>query len=187
MAALVAVTAWAAHDDAIDYPYIPYDHPSIQYPTQEPDDAITRLQQKMDSGAVKLDFDAKWGYLPSLLKHLGINIDSQMLVFSKTSFQGPKISPKEPRAVYFADDAAVGFVPRGDLMEVVATDPKLGVVFYTLEREKTAKPSFLRTTDQCISCHLIPSTLNVPGLLATSVIPGPDGSPRLAAAAVLGR
>lgn len=182
---LSAVVAWAAHDDAIDYPYVPYDHASIQYPTRAPEDAIARLQQKMDSGDVKLEFDAKWGYLPSLLKHLGINIDSQTLVFSKTSFQGPKISPKKPRALYFNDNVAVGFVPEGDLMEFAATDPKQGVVFYTLEREKTDKPSFLRRTDQCIACHLIPATLNVPGLLATSVIPGPDGSPRFAAAAVI--
>ncbi len=185
MLTVAAVVAWAAHDDAFDYPYIPYDHAAIEYPTRTPDDAITRLQNKIDSGAVKLDFDAKWGYLPSLLKQLGINTDSQMLVFSKTSFQGPKISPKKPRAVYFNDNAAVGFVPEGDLMEFAATDPTQGVVFYTLDREKTDKPSFLRRTDQCISCHLIPGTLNVPGLLATSVIPGPDGSPRFAAAAVI--
>jgi hypothetical protein len=182
---VVAGLAWAAHDDAIDYPYIPYDHAAIQYPTRAPEDAIARLQQQMDSGQVKLDFDPKWGYLPSLLKHLGINVDSQMLVFSKTSFQGPKISPKKPRALYFNDNVAVGFVPEGDLMEFAATDPKQGIVFYTMEREKTDKPDFFRRSDQCISCHLIPATLNVPGLLTTSVIPGPDGSPRFAAAAVM--
>lgn len=181
----LGVCAWAAHDDAFDYPYIPFDHAAIQYPTHATDDAIARLQQKIDSGEVKLDFDAKWGYLPSLLRHLGIYADSQMLVFSKTSFQGPKISPKKPRALYFNDDVAVGFVPEGDLMEFVALDPKQGVVFYTLDRERADKPSFVRRTDQCISCHLIPGTLNVPGLLATSVIPGPDGSPRFAAAAVI--
>jgi hypothetical protein len=185
MVTLAAVAAWAAHDDAFDYPYIPYDHAAIEYPTRTPDDAITRLQQKIDSGAVKLDFDAKFGYLPSLLKQFGINRDSQMLVFSKTSFQGPKISPKKPRALYFNDNVAVGFVPAGDLMEFATTDPTQGVVFYTLDREKTDKPSFVRRTDQCISCHLIPGTLNVAGLLATSVIPGPDGSPRFAAAAVI--
>jgi len=181
----VSAVAWAAHDDAIDYPYVPYDHAAIQYPTRSTNDPVARLQQKLDSGAVKLDFDAKFGYLPSLLKHLGINIDSQMLVFSKTSFQGPKISPKKPRALYFGDDVAVGFVQGGDVMEFAASDPTQGVVFYTLEREKTDQPSFLRRTDQCIACHLIPGTLNVPGLLATSVIPGPDGSPRFAAAAVI--
>lgn len=184
-AAAVVVCAWAAHDDAFDYPYVPFDHAAIQYPTAATNDPIARLQQKIDSGTVKLDFEGERGYLPSLLKNLGINTDSQMLVFSKTSFQGPKISPKHPRALYFNDDVAVGFVPDGDLMEFIALDAKQGAVFYTLDREKTDKPSFLRRTDQCISCHLIPNTLNVPGLLATSVIPAPDGSPRFAAAAVL--
>ena len=42
-----AAVLWAAHDDAIDYPYIPYDHTAIQYPTRAPDDAIARLQQKI--------------------------------------------------------------------------------------------------------------------------------------------
>ena len=139
----------------------------------------------MDSGEVKLAFDAKWGYLPSLLTQLGIHTDSQMLVFSKTSFQAPKISLKKPRALYFNDNTAVGFVPNGDLMELAALDPKQGIIFYTLDREKTDKPSFLRRADECITCHLIPGTLNVPGLLATSVIPGPDGSPRFPAAAVI--
>ncbi len=176
----------AAHDDAIDYPYIAYDHAAIQYPTGATNDAIERLQQKINSGATKLDFDPKFGYLPSLLKNLGINIDSQMLVFSKTSFQAPKITPEHPRALYFNDNAAVGYVPDGDVFELVGTDPKQGVVFYTLDRDKVdGKPEFIRRTDQCISCHLIPGTLNVPGLLATSVIPGPDGSPRFAAAAVI--
>src|ERR1700728_2130090 len=99
--AAVAVCAWAARDDSFDFPYIPDDHPAIQYPTRAPDDAIARLQQQMDSGKVKLQFDAQWGYLPSLLTQLGIKTDSQMLLFSKTSFQGPKISPKKPRALYF--------------------------------------------------------------------------------------
>lgn len=184
-AAAIAVCAWAAHDDAFDYPYVPFDHAAIQYPTAATNDAITRLQQKIDSGAVKLDFDAQFGYLPSLLKNLGINTDSQMLVFSKTSFQAPKISPRHPRALYFNDDVAVGYVPDGDVFEFIGLDAKQGAVFYTLERDKTDKPSFLRRTDQCIACHLIPNTLNVPGLLATSVIPAPDGSPRFAAAAVL--
>ena len=93
--AVGAAAGVAERDDAADYPYLPYDHPAIQYPNSAPDDAISRLQTKMDRGEVKLDFDAKWGYLPSLLKRLGVNVDSQMLVFSKTSFQGPRnLAPK---------------------------------------------------------------------------------------------
>jgi hypothetical protein len=108
-----------------------------------------------------------------------------MLVFSKTSFQAPKISPKRPRALYFNDDVAVGYVPNGDVFEFTALDPKLGTVFYTMDRQKTANPTFERRSQECLNCHLIPGTLYVPGLLTTSVIPRPDGSLRFTAAAVL--
>src|SRR5579862_1211293 len=116
-AASGAMLARAAHDDAFDFPYIAFDHPAIQYADRPAGDAVSRLQNQIDQGDVKLDYDATHGYLPSLLKHLAVNTDSQMLVFSKTSFQGPKISPKKPRAVYFNDNVAVGFVPQGDVME----------------------------------------------------------------------
>src|SRR5215475_12038144 len=96
LAVLAAAVAWAARDDNVDYPYIPYDHSAIDYVKHAPEDPISRLQKKMDSGEIKLVYDAKRGYLPSLLANLNINPDSQMLVFSKTSFQGPKISPQKP-------------------------------------------------------------------------------------------
>jgi hypothetical protein len=183
---LLAVgAAWAAHDDAYDYPYIELDHPAIQYAATAPDDPVARLGKQLEAGTAKLDYSAKDGYLPSLLKHLGINVDSQMLVFSKTSFQAPKISPRRPRALYFSDSAAVGFVPDGDVLELIGLDPKQGVIFYTLEKEKVDKPSFLRRNDQCVACHLIPNTTNVPGLMVTSVIPSSDGSPRFPGAAVV--
>lgn len=185
LGAIMATCVYAAHDDAFDFPYIPYDHPAIQYPARTPDDAVTRLQKQIDSGAVKLDYDRRYSYLPSLLKHFGVNPDSQMLVFSKTSFQGPKISPKSPRALYFSDNVAVGYVPQGDVMEVIAIDPQQGVEFYTLDLEKQAKPEFLRRTMQCMQCHMIPGTLNVPGLEITSVIPAPDGSLRFPAAGII--
>ncbi len=180
----ITAAAWAARDDTADYPYIPYDHAAINYVKTTPTDAITKLQDKLDKGTAKLDYDPKWGYLPSLLKQLNVNVDSQLLVFSKTSFQGPKISPAKPRALYFNDNVGVGFVQDGDVMEFTALDPKLGIVFYTMEREKTEKPNFFRRTDECISCHLIPGTLYVPGLLTTSVYPRPDGALRFQAAAL---
>jgi hypothetical protein len=175
----------AARDDASDYPYIPYDHPVIEYEKRIAHDPIARLQEKLDRGEVELEFDVKEGYLPKLLKLLDIHADSQMLVFSKTSFQGPKISPRSPRALYFNDEVAIGYLPSGDVMEFTALDPNQGIMFYTLERQKIAKPRFQRRGLECLNCHLISNTLNVPGLLATSVIPRPDGSPRFAAAAIV--
>src|SRR6476660_6041880 len=70
-------------------------------------DPIAVLGRQIERGDVKLDYSAGgWGYLPSLLKHLDLNRDSQILVFSKTSFQLTKISPKTPRAIFFNDNVA---------------------------------------------------------------------------------
>jgi hypothetical protein len=180
-----AAAVWADRSDVKNYPYIPFDHPAIDYPATASENAVARLQSRLDRGEAKLAFDAKWGYLPSLLKHLNLNIDSQMLVFSKTSFQAAKISPQSPRALYFNDNVAVGYVPNGDVMEFAAMDTKEGVVFYTMERARSKKPEFHRGNQECLNCHLIPGTAYVPGFLATSVIPRPDGSLRFAASAIL--
>ena len=72
------------------------DHPAIRYGCSARTIRWRALEKQLDAGKAKLDYSAKDGYLPSLLKHLGINPDSQMLVFSKTSFQAPKISPNRP-------------------------------------------------------------------------------------------
>jgi hypothetical protein len=176
----------AATDDAFEFPFIAFDHKAIHYGKEVTDDPIARLQKKLDSGEVKLAYEPnRWGYLRSLLKNLGVNIDSQMLVLSKTSFQGSRISPQSPRALYFNDSVAIGYVQGSDITEVLALDPKQGAVFYTLDNDKTAKPSFLRRTDACLSCHLGPPTQNVPGLLVTSVVPSTDGSIRFPAASLI--
>jgi hypothetical protein len=180
-----AAVVWADHSDVKNYPYIAFDHPAIDYPGAATENAVARLQSRLEHGETKLAFDAKWGYLPALLKHLGVNTDSQMLVFSKTSFQAAKISPQSPRALYFNDNVAVGYVPNGDVMEFAAIDPTQGVVFYTMERARSKSPVFHRGNQECLNCHLIPGTAYVPGFLATSVIPRPDGSLRFAASAIL--
>ena len=169
----VSVATWAVADSSdLDFPYIQLDHPAIQYDTQTADDPVARLQQKIDKGETKLEYDPnRLGYLPSLLKHLGVNVDSQLLVFSKSSFQSPKISPRAPRALYFNDDVAVGSVQHGEVIELAALDPRQGVIFYTLDVAKAEKPSFTRSDSACMSCHLLPGTLNVPGLVTVSVIP----------------
>lgn len=182
----VVVFAWAAHDDAFDFPYIPLDHAAIDYDNRPLDDAITRLQRRLDSGEVKLTYEAgHGGYLGSLLKALRVNVDSQMLVFSKTSFQASKISPKAPRALYFNDEVELGSVHGGDVLEIIAFDRKQGVNFYTMDVAKSAAPSFVHRNEECLACHLIPGTLNVPGLVVSSVIPTPQGSPRFPGAGVI--
>src|ERR1051326_4058392 len=82
----VGVSAvWLSFDD--------YEKEPIKYLAMAPNDPITALQKKIDSGQVKLTFDEAHGYLPAVLRELHIPVSSQMLVFSKTSFQRDLISP----------------------------------------------------------------------------------------------
>ena len=138
---------------------LPYDdeYPVIEYSTRPPSDAIARLQREIDNGEVQLEFDAENGYLVSLLRELDVDPSSQMLVFSKTSFQVNLISPETPRALYFNDDVYVGWLQGTDVMEFSAMDPDLGIVFYTLDQSNVqagdAAPRFQRQTALCLRCH----------------------------------
>ncbi len=175
-AAILVAATWALADRLEDTLYIPLDHPAIQY-GQQPEDAVAHLEKRIESGEVKLDYSPNGlGYLPAILKQLGINTDSQALVFSKTSIQTSHIAPKTPRAIYFNDDVAVGFVQNGDVLEISSLDPKRGVIFYTLDTEKAAKPVISRR-DDCLRCHQGPVTLAVPGLLISSVHPRSADAP----------
>ena len=168
------VGAWAFVESLDEALYIPVDHPAIQYGKQPPNDPVARLAKKIESGQVKLDYAAGgWGYLPALLKQLDVPVDSQILVFSKTSIQAERISPRTPRAIYFNDQVAVGFVQNGDALELTGLDPVRGVYLYTLDTPKAAKVEFGRRSD-CMRCHEGPPTLAVPGLMVSSVHPRTD-------------
>jgi hypothetical protein len=164
---LAGVTV-AVADRLEDTSYVPYEHKAIQYFETPADEAVKRLDDSIDQGKDKLDFQpGGLGYLPDLLKHLGLNVDSQVLVFSQTSFQATLISQQRPRAVYFNDEISVGFVPHGEVMEVSSLDPKQGVIFYTLNTARAAKPTFARR-EVCLQCHQGGQTLGVPGLVVSS-------------------
>ncbi len=179
-AALVVVgtaLAFQGHDENPDFPAIPADHKAIQYPDQPTDDPVARLEKQMEKGEVKLEYQPPWGYLSSVLKQLGINVDSQLLVFSKTSSQVTRISPATPRAIYFNDSVSIGYVQDGRVLEVSSLDPKQGTVFYTLDVRKSDHPSFSRQDMACLQCHMSPATLNIPGIMVSSVYPTAEDSP----------
>ena len=155
---------------------VPIDHQAIQYSKAPVDDAIARLQRRLDSGEVKLKSDDSFGYLRSVLRALDVPESSQVLVFSKTSFQAPRIAPRTPRALYFNDRVAVGFVRTGEVLEFASLDPRLGIIFYTLDQENAAHPRFDRR-DTCLQCHQSGGTLGVPGLVVRSVYPDSTGMP----------
>src|SRR5437588_3751310 len=77
------------------------DREPISYSTAREDNPVSRLQARLDAGKVALGHDEKWGYLPAVLRELNVSRTSQMLVFSKTSFQRHCIGPRTPRALYF--------------------------------------------------------------------------------------
>ena len=106
-----------------------------------------------------------------------MSADSQTLVYSKTSLQQSAISPRTPRAIYFSDDVAIGFVPDGDAIEMAAVDPRQGVMLYRLANRKTDKPRFARPKI-CLACHQAPATLGVPGVYVGSVLTAPSGRPK---------
>jgi hypothetical protein len=142
-------------------------------------DPIAELQQKVKSGQAKLEFEKDHGYLVSLLKALKVPISSQTLVFSKTSLQSERISPKTPRAIYFNDDVYVAWVQGSGLIEVMSTDPQKGSIFYVLSQERSDHPEFERSSGhECSVCHYVAEAAPkfVPRLLVSSVIPDTTGN-----------
>ena len=112
------------------------DRAPINYKTAPVYDRIHLLQQQLEAGTAKLEWDEQRGWLPSILKHLDVSRWTQTLVFSKTSLQISRISPATPRALYFNDDTYVGWVKHGDVIELSAVDPEQGAIFYTLSQRK---------------------------------------------------
>lgn len=138
-------------------------------------DVIARLQQRLESGEVKLEFAETTGYLPSVLKLLDVPVSSQGLVFSKTSLQTSHISPTNPRAIYFNDNVYVGWIRGAELIEIAAYDPLLGAELYVLEQKKTEQPRFTQGIG-CSGCHVAGNTRFVPGALMRSIYAASTGS-----------
>jgi hypothetical protein len=151
-------------------------HPAVGYQTATPHDPVAALNERIRNGEITLAFDPVTGYARSVLDALRIPLSSQVLVFSKTSFQARRISPTNPRALYFSDTVAVGWVRGGEVLEFAAQDPALGTVFYTLEQRPDALPQARREMS-CVQCHTWEATLDVPGMFVASVVAATDGWP----------
>lgn len=147
------------------------DDPAIGYSTTTAlNNAVVEVNKKLQDGTVQLSFDGRSGFLKSALEALRIPVDSQLLVFSRTSLQRRLISEQNPRALFFNDRVALGWVRGGDVLEVAAHDESAGVVFYTLEQrvDATTGPPQFKREFVCLGCHVTGSTLGVPGLLMFS-------------------
>ena len=145
------------------------DRAPILYSTAGANNLVTKLDQRLKAKQGALTADDEHGYLRSLLMALDVPVSSQVLVFSKTSLQRSRIGPKTPRAIYFNDEVSVGFCRHGDVLEIVAADPNLGTVFYTLDQNPEGRVAFTRQTESCLICHGSSSNQGFPGHLFRSV------------------
>lgn len=155
------------------FPALDLSHPAIGY-NQPPTDPVSTLNRRLDAGEVRLDFEARTGYLRSLLDALEVPVASQIALFSRTSLQAALVSPRNPRAIYFNDDVSVAWMA-GGFIEIAAQDARLGPVFYLLSQTSSTAPRPQRD-GRCLQCHYSANTLGVPGYLVRSIPSGADGS-----------
>lgn len=155
-----------------------YEQPPVSYSKTTPRDAVTRLQARFARGEIMLT-GSDLAMLQQVLGELGVSADTQMLVFSRTSFQRGRIRPDQPRALYFSDSVYVGWVP-GGLVEVTAIDPTLGPVFYTLALPGARRgPLKVERDADCLRCHGGAFVRDIPGVFARSLFPDANGDPLL--------
>jgi hypothetical protein len=169
-AALGAAQAHAQLDGSV----VSLEHAAIEYRSAPLQNLVADLQARLTAGAAELPFDARpgIGYLPALLGELRVPVESQLLVYSKTSLQQRLIAPDRPRAIYFNDTLAVGAV-RDGFIEIAVQDDKQGAVVYTVERGD-GQPVVQRR-GECLGCHYSLATLGVPGFFARSNPTAVDG------------
>ena len=151
-------------------------HPAIGYFSRPTTDPVAGLKRRIEDGTARLTFDEATGYLRSVLEALHVPIESQMLVMSKTGVQGLHTGPDNPRAIYFTDNVTVGYIRGAPLLEFAVHDPQQGVVFYTIDQKPQPRVAIDRPSS-CLRCHVVYSTLHVPGMLARSSFIAPDGLP----------
>ena len=147
-----------------------------EYNIQISKDEFNKFRVALAKNQVQLDNSSEKAFVASLLKALDISQSSQTLVFSTTSLQLSRISPRNPRAVYFNENLYVGWVPGGQI-EVIGIDPEWGAMTYIFDipRRLNEKPVIQREDKVCMRCHAASDIGSIPGLLISSVVPGPGG------------
>ena len=148
---------------------LPYGQSAIDYFASSVQDPVAQLNARLQSGTDQLASGSGHGFLQSVLRHLAVPPESQLLVFSKTSRTPALVSPRTPRAVYFNDSVSVAWIPGAKELELTAIDPSRGVNFYTLQQPPSGVAdgtvaAFVRQ-DRCLACHAGRSSIEVPGLL----------------------
>ncbi|MEM9479174.1 MAG: hypothetical protein AAGA58_05860 [Verrucomicrobiota bacterium] len=159
-----------------------YELAPINYSDTKANTPVTRILDRINEGEKLLDGKTDREILIQLLKLLNVPVESQTLVYSKTSAQPNEITPETPRAIYFSDNAYVGWVQQGNI-EIITFDRKLGAVFHMIHldiRKPGRQPEIIRHTN-CLDCHGGSRTRGYPGLVVRSVYPNDSGRPLLQA------
>ena len=155
-----------------------WDSEPINYSDTAASNKLTELAAALSSGKATVPKTGGLDRLRFVLKSLGVPVESQVLVFSKTSLQNDLIQPTNPRALYYSENAYVGYVP-GGAIEAVVQDPILGPVYYFVGSDRAGGLKIERDTNRCMTCHATSRTENVPGLLIRSVYADESGHPLL--------
>ena len=97
-AAAIAAWLWAVSSagQTLDFPAFDPAHPAVGY-AGTAIDPVAVLAADLRTGARTLEFQERAGYLGSLLHALDVPVESQIVVFSRTSLQAPLISSRNPR------------------------------------------------------------------------------------------
>lgn len=130
------------------------------------DTAVAELNEMLRTGRAQLRFEGRSGYLGSVLDYLHVPLESQVVTFSQASLHGPRVTDSDPRAIFYNDEVTVAWAPQSPTVELAASSPQRGLVFYTLEQSPHAR---FQERRECLGCHTSERTLGVPGLLVLSV------------------
>ena len=115
-----------------------------------------------------------------MLDALNVGVDSQIVVFSKTSLQSRPIQPRNPRVIYFNDSVVVGVGARRLHRDRRARSRSRAPCSTACCSAAAGPPAMFRDNG-CLQCHNSFATLGVPGFLAKSV-PSAHGRQRAAVA-----
>jgi hypothetical protein len=152
----------------------PFEDPPINYSATVPVDAVSRLNAAAAQQAEEIRGWPARRRLRWLLEQLQVPVESQLLVFGKTSLQRALISPTNPRALYFSDEAYVGWVP-GGAVEITVFDPVLGATFYVVDAQQPETAPLIARSPECLLCHAHHD--HTPSLRTRSVFPDAAGEP----------
>ncbi len=154
-----------------------YEEAPIRYSDTKAKGPLSKIATEIEAGRLAFDSSSEKNFLRDFLRHLEVPVESQVLVFSRTSLQNDRISPSRPRAIYFSEDFYVGWVQGGDI-EVIGSDPDIGPVFYRLTTPFGShdKAQLIRDA-QCLDCHGSSRTDGYPGMIIRSVYPDKIGAP----------